>query len=76
MLTCHVLAGVVAHALHDCVGAGVAHAEALCRHAAEVGLSLHAMTQSRHYFWLLLASNLIGNSACNTLLSLQRSHRK
>ncbi len=41
VLTCHVLAGVVSHALHNGIGARVAHTEALSCCAAEVCLSLH-----------------------------------
>ena len=35
----HVLAAVVAHALHDGAGPGIADAEALARHAADIGLA-------------------------------------
>ena len=35
----HVLAAVIAHRLDDRIGAAVAHAEALARHAADVGLA-------------------------------------
>ena len=41
----HVLAAVVAHALHHRDGAGVAHAEALGRHAAEVALAAGGAVQ-------------------------------
>ncbi len=64
LTTCHVLAGVVAHALHNSICARVAHAEALCCHAAEVCLSLHRhshfsedlLLSSHCYLDLLVAS--------------------